>query len=92
MTIFEFGHLITKAKIEYGEDFKQFVNPSSKSEYTAVGDPIIRTLVAGTVIQIERKGFFRVDKPYSSVNTANGIIIKPAVLFAIPDGKQKAGK
>ena len=34
------------------------------------------------VIQLERKGFYRVDVPYS--NPA-----KPLVLFAIPDGKVK---
>jgi hypothetical protein len=35
------------------------------------------------VIQLERKGFYRVDVPYSGVTT------KPMMLFAIPDGKQK---
>jgi hypothetical protein len=30
---------------------------------------------------LERKGFFRVDKPYG------GTAGKPAVLFAIPDGR-----
>ena len=43
-------------------------------------DPCIRSLPAGTVIQLERKGFFRIDKPYQSED-------KPAVLFAIPDGR-----
>jgi glutamyl-tRNA synthetase len=33
------------------------------------------------VIQLERKGFFRVDKPYGGSES------KPAVLFLIPDGK-----
>lgn len=35
------------------------------------------------MIQLERKGFFRVDTPYSGDPT------KPIVLFAIPDGKLK---
>jgi len=38
---------------------------------------------AGEVIQLERKGFFRVDTPYG------GSADKPAVLFLIPDGKGK---
>lgn len=42
----------------------------------------MRVLPAGTVIQLERKGFFRIDEPYGGPN-------KPAVLFAIPDGKAK---
>ena len=40
----------------------------------------IYTLSAVQVIQLERKGFFRVDHPYG------GSAAKPAVLIAIPDG------
>jgi glutamyl-tRNA synthetase len=47
----------------------------------AIGDACLRTLVAGNVIQFERKGFFRVDKAYG------GSPDKPIVLIAIPDGK-----
>ncbi len=50
----------------------------------AIGDACLRTVPVGTVIQLERKGFFRVDKAYG------GSAAKPIVLFAIPDGKTKA--
>jgi hypothetical protein len=40
----------------------------------------LRNVAQGTVIQLERKGFFRVDSAYGGVG-------KPPVLFAIPDGK-----
>lgn len=43
-------------------------------------DPCLRLVSAGTVIQLERKGFFRVDQSYGGPT-------KPAVLFAIPDGR-----
>ena len=36
------------------------------------------------VIQLERKGFYRVDQAYG------GSADKPAVLFLIPDGRTKA--
>ncbi len=71
--------------------------PSWFLQSAAICDPCIRLLKAGEVmkvvyvifsyqqswqvIQLERKGFFRVDKPYG------GTAGKPAVLFAIPDGR-----
>jgi glutamyl-tRNA synthetase len=53
------------------------------TQMVAVGDPNMRTLNVGDIIQIERRGFFRVDKPYESPD-------RPLTLFMIPDGKQKA--
>jgi len=37
-------------------------------------------VAVGEVIQLERKGFFRVDQSYGGPN-------KPVMLFAIPDGR-----
>jgi len=82
-SIIEFDHLISKSKLSDEDKFQDFVNPNSKSSSSALGDPCLRTVTAGTVIQFERKGFFRVDQPYG------GSPDKPAVLFAIPDGKVK---
>lgn len=53
------------------------------TQSAALCDPCLRTVQAGEVIQLERKGFFRVDTPYG------GSADKPAVLFLIPDGKGK---
>ncbi len=53
------------------------------AQSAALCDPCLRTVQAGEVIQLERKGFFRVDTPYG------GSPDKPAVLFLIPDGKGK---
>ena len=80
MTIVEFDHLISKPKIGEEEDFKDYVNYNSKLEYIALADPYIRTIEQGSVIQLERKGFYRVDESYG--------LNKSIVLFAIPDGKQ----
>jgi glutamyl-tRNA synthetase len=49
----------------------------------AIGDHGLRNLQRNDVIQLERRGYFRVDSPYLSKE-------KPLVLFMIPDGKQRA--
>jgi glutamyl/glutaminyl-tRNA synthetase len=77
--IVELGHLITKAKLEPDEDFKQYVNKNSLLEIPALVDPCIRLVREGEVLQLERKGFYRVDKQYSPT--------QEPVLIAIPDGK-----
>jgi hypothetical protein len=40
----------------------------------------ISSTLFSQVIQLERKGFFRIDRAYSSSD-------RPAILFSIPDGK-----
>jgi hypothetical protein len=50
-------------------------------ETAATGDLNMRQLAAGDVLQLERKGYYIVDKP-----AAGG---QPAVLFSIPDGRTK---
>jgi len=79
----EFDYLITKPKIEDGEDFKNFVNPHTMAESDGLGDPGLRLLQKGDVIQLERRGFFRCDQPYIGPQ-------KPLVLYMIPDGKTKS--
>ena len=51
-------------------------------EVDALGDANMRKLQKGEVLQLERKGYFIIDQPYLKA--------KPMVLFAIPDGRQKA--
>jgi glutamyl-tRNA synthetase len=75
----EFDHLIAKAKLENEEAFQDFLNPVTMAETSATCDPLVATLPAGTVLQLERKGFYRVDKA--------GTADSAPVLFYIPDGK-----
>lgn len=65
------------------EDFKDFINPVTKAEVAGLGDPALRNLKKGEVIQLERRGFYICDRPYLGPE-------KPPVLFMIPDGKTKA--
>lgn len=80
----EFDYLVTKEKLEDGDKFEDFVNPTTIAITKAIGDAGMKTLQRGSIIQLERRGFFRVDSPYIN-NTS-----KPIVLYMIPDGKSKA--
>eukprot|EP00916_Digyalum_oweni_P015473 GHVL01025327.1.p1 GENE.GHVL01025327.1~~GHVL01025327.1.p1 ORF type:complete len:700 (+),score=134.84 GHVL01025327.1:66-2165(+) len=71
----EFDHLITKEKPEEDDEISDLVNMNSCLETTAIGEEHMKNLKIGDVIQLERRGYFIVDKPN--------------VLHMIPDGKTK---
>mmetsp|Transcript_56869 Transcript_56869/g.83225 ORF Transcript_56869/g.83225 Transcript_56869/m.83225 type:complete len:211 (-) Transcript_56869:22-654(-) len=79
----EFDYLITKESVEEDERFEDFVNEHTRAETDGLADPGLRNLKEGEVIQLERRGFFRCDRPYLGPG-------RPLVLFMIPDGKTKA--
>jgi glutamyl-tRNA synthetase len=82
LSLVEFDYLITKKKLEEGEDFLDVLNENTKKETAALGDSNMRNLKRGKILQLERKGYFRVDVPFVRPS-------KPIVLFAIPDGRQQ---
>ncbi|DBA68340.1 TPA: hypothetical protein ACH3X2_013650 [Trebouxia sp. C0005] len=82
LRLVDFDHLITKKKLEEGDAIEDYVNKNSRWEVEAVGDANMRKLQKGEVLQLERKGYFIIDQPHLKG--------KPMVLFAIPDGRQKA--
>lgn len=79
----EFDNLVTKEKLEEDDKLEDFVNPNTEQTTEVIGDACLKTLQEHDVIQLERRGFYRVDRPYIN-NT------KPLILFMIPDGKTKA--
>lgn len=81
--LIEFDHLITKAKLDENDAFEDFINPTTRAEMACLGDHEMRTLQKGAVIQLERRGYYCVDRIFLSED-------KPLVLFMIPDGKTKA--
>ncbi|RLN87464.1 hypothetical protein BBJ28_00019378 [Nothophytophthora sp. Chile5] len=83
ITLVEFDHLLNKPKLEEGDDFHDFLTPVTRAEMHAVGDHELRNAKVGQVVQLERRGYFRVDEPYLSAE-------KPLVMFMVPDGKAKA--
>ncbi|GLT67632.1 hypothetical protein SLA2020_399250 [Shorea laevis] len=82
LTLVEFDYLITKKKLEEGEDFIDVVNPCTKRETAALGDSNMRNLQRGEILQLERKGYFRCDASFVRPS-------KPIVLYAIPDGRDR---
>eukprot|EP00195_Chlamydomonas_chlamydogama_P010601 CAMPEP_0202902822 /NCGR_PEP_ID=MMETSP1392-20130828/17067_1 /ASSEMBLY_ACC=CAM_ASM_000868 /TAXON_ID=225041 /ORGANISM="Chlamydomonas chlamydogama, Strain SAG 11-48b" /LENGTH=734 /DNA_ID=CAMNT_0049589629 /DNA_START=191 /DNA_END=2395 /DNA_ORIENTATION=- len=80
----DFDYLITKKKVEEDDDFMTLVNEHTRYDWAALGDPNMRTLQKGDIIQLERKGYFIVDEPLTKAG-------KPIVLFSIPDGRERKG-
>ncbi|KAG6554266.1 hypothetical protein Mapa_004182 [Marchantia paleacea] len=83
LSLVELDYMITKKKLEEGEDFLSVLNPKTRWEIEAIGDANMRNLKKGEIIQLERKGYFICDVPYFRSS-------KPIVLIAVPDGRQKA--
>ncbi|KAH3670729.1 hypothetical protein OGAPHI_001244 [Ogataea philodendri] len=72
----DFDHLITKDKLDEGDNFEDFLTPKTEFHTKAIADVNVKDLKVGDVIQFERKGYFRLD------STDNGL-----VFFTVPDGK-----
>ena|SRR6202035_1060765 len=76
-----FDHLITKDKLEEGDKIEDYVNHDSVSSINAIGDINLKTLPVGSIIQFERKGYFRLDRAYDPETG------KAGEFFLVPDGK-----
>ena len=50
-----------------------------------LGDPGLATLKKGDIIQLQRRGYFICDEPYSPPSRHSGRE-SPCILFHIPDG------
>jgi glutamyl-tRNA synthetase len=83
IVLMEFDNLISKDKIEEDENFEDFINPNTLASTEVVGDAGLKMLHEHDIIQLERRGYYRVDRPYISPS-------KPLVLYMIPDGKSKS--
>jgi glutamyl-tRNA synthetase len=79
----EFDNLISKEKLEEEDKFEDFINPDTQATTEAIGDAGLKALQEHEIIQLERRGYYRVDRPYISSD-------KPLILYMIPDGKSKA--
>jgi glutamyl-tRNA synthetase len=79
--VWEFDHLFTKDKLEEDDNWEDFVNKDSASKTDQLCDANVADLKEDDIIQLERKGYFRVDKP-----AKDG---KALVLFGIPTGRTK---
>lgn len=82
VTLVELDHLITKRKIEEDDEVADIVNRDSYIASTAFAEGNMRSLQRGDIIQLERRGYFYVDKlELGSVKMT---------LNFVPDGKARA--
>ena len=82
--MFEFEHLLTKAKLEEGDKLVDFLNRDSKHQTQFLADAGIKNLPIGTYVQFQRVGNFRID---NRVVDADGNSDTHVIL--IPSGKSK---
>lgn len=78
----DFDYLISVPKLDDDNDFDAVMNEHTVDIEEAIGEPAMKSLEVNQIIQLERKGFYRVD----SIPTEAG---EPYILFQIPDGKVK---
>uniref|UniRef100_A0A8C4X2Z4 Bifunctional glutamate/proline--tRNA ligase n=1 Tax=Erpetoichthys calabaricus TaxID=27687 RepID=A0A8C4X2Z4_ERPCA len=83
-----YEHLITKPVLGRDEDFKQYINQNSKVEEKMLGDPCLRNLKKGDIIQLQRRGFYICDQPYEPISPFS-CKESPCILLYIPDGHTK---
>jgi len=76
-----FDHLITKEKLDENDKLEDYVNHDSVTHVEALGDVNMKTLLLGSIIQFERKGYFRMDRAYNPDTKEAG------EFFLVPDGK-----
>jgi glutamyl-tRNA synthetase len=81
--LWDFDYLITKDKLEEDDDMEKFLNPVTATMEEAWCDEGVTNLKKDDIIQLERRGYYRVDKGYSDGDE------KKVVLFNIPTGKNK---
>lgn len=86
ITLVEFDYLITKKKLDddaADDDFESCLTSKihpTRVEAIALSDPNIKAIKTNDIIQLERKGYFRVEEKTDS----------SIVLYMIPDGHEQA--
>lgn len=83
-----FDNIISKAVLGKDEDFKQYIGHKTREEQVMLGDPELKKCKKGDIIQLQRRGFFKVDNAYSSPSAYSNVA-SPVILFSIPDGHTK---
>uniref|UniRef100_A0A3B3QNJ4 Glutamyl-prolyl-tRNA synthetase 1 n=1 Tax=Paramormyrops kingsleyae TaxID=1676925 RepID=A0A3B3QNJ4_9TELE len=83
-----YQHLISKPVLGKDDDFKDYINRNSKLEEQMLGDPCLKDLKKGDIIQLQRRGFYICDQPYEPTSPYS-CQESPCVLLYIPDGHTK---
>ena len=78
----EYDFLITKSKLEDDDNVDDFLNPVTMAVTPMLGEAALASAKADDVLQIERRAYFRVDRPLVDER-------RPLRLVLVPDGKTK---
>ncbi|KAI8056251.1 tRNA synthetases class I, catalytic domain-containing protein [Syncephalis plumigaleata] len=79
----DFDYLINKKKLEEDDSVADYLTAVTEFCEDALADYNVTTLVKGDIIQLERRGYYIVDRVYDASNPS----ANPIHLFSIPDGK-----
>lgn len=82
--LWDFDYLITKDKLEEEDNLEDFLNPNTSSMEEAWCDENVASLKKDDIVQLERRGYYRVDKGLADYKEGEE---KKVVLFNIPTGK-----
>ena len=87
--LLDYDYLSTKKKLDEGDDWVDFINPVTEFATVALADANVASLDEGAIIQFERKGYYRVDKPAGVASKREDGADSPqrVELVAIPDGR-----
>ena len=80
LVMYDFDYLIKKDKLEEEDDFEKSLNPETEFKTEALADCNVAELKEDDIVQFDRKGFFRIDKPFKHGEAV--------VAFQIPTGKK----
>lgn len=83
----EFDYLLTKDKLEEEDNFEDFLNPKTASFEDVFLGADAKDLAADDIIQLERRGYYRVDKGLKDWKGEAGEKGPRIVLFLIPIGR-----
>ncbi|PHH74158.1 hypothetical protein CDD82_5084 [Ophiocordyceps australis] len=88
--LWDFDYLITKDKLDEEDNVEDFLNPNTASMDEAWCDGGVGKLKADDIVQLERRGFYRVDKGLGDWKAGEAGEKGPRVVFFnIPTGKAK---
>ncbi len=78
--LWEFDYLLTKDSLDKDDELDDFLNPVTATMTEAICDANLASLKENDILQLERKGYFRMDKAVGKGPEGR------AVLFKIPTG------
>lgn len=81
VTLLDYDYLITKKKLEEGDEVADFVTPVTEFKEEAFADANVLDLAKGDIMQFERKGYYILDAVVTQGKT------KRLEFIRIPDGK-----